>query len=161
MAARRELRGRSVLLVGTTGGLVGVSSLAAGRGFAAGTAYCPSKAGVSVLFECLRTDLTPPGISVHLAEPGFFTSGLSGRLSRTPFIIPARRAAEELLAGVERGRFRIRYPGKARLYAALLRALPDPLFDKLMGAGHPVRKISPSTQSRQSGDPEREADGRQ
>jgi NAD(P)-dependent dehydrogenase (short-subunit alcohol dehydrogenase family)/4-hydroxybenzoate polyprenyltransferase len=142
-----------------SGTLVGVSSLAAGRGFPGGVAYCPSKAGLSVLFECLRTDLAPLGIRVHLAEPGFFASGMTRELAYTPFLISAERAARELLRGVEHGHARIRFPARARLLAGGLGMLPPWLFDRLMGPGHPMRRSPALHAGPRGGDDGREDDG--
>ncbi len=124
-----------------SGTIVGVSSLAAVRGFPAGAAYCPGKAALSVLFECLRTDLTPLGIRVHLVESGFFESAMTAGLPYTPFKVSARRVAMDVVRGIESGRGRIRSPASARALAVFLKVLPSPLFDKWMGARHPMRRV--------------------
>jgi len=119
--------------------IVGISSLAAGRGLPRGAAYCPSKAGVSVLFECLRIDLSRLGIHVLLVEPGFIASRLTTQLPFKPFIIPAKAAAQRIVHAIERRRSRIRFPWPIRIYAAVFRLLPRMLFDRVTGPTHPAR----------------------
>ncbi len=114
------------------GTIVGISSLAAGRGLPGGASYCPSKAALSTLFECLRTDLEPLGIRVILVEPGFVATPLTAQLSFTPFLMRPDRAADIIVRGIEDGRPRIRFPWQLRLYAWIIRNLPLAAFDLVM-----------------------------
>lgn len=119
--------------------IVGISSLAAGRCLPRGAAYCPSKAGVSALFECLRIDLSQLGIHVLLVEPGFVASQMTARLPFKPFLITAKIAARNIVHAMERHRSRIRFPWRIRIYAAIMRSLPRIVFDRIMGSSHPAR----------------------
>lgn len=120
--------------------LVGISSLAAGRGVPMGVAYAPSKAGLSVLFECLRTDLRHRGIDVILVEAGFVRTRMTRRLPYAPWIVAPSEAARRIVHGMQRRNFLVRFPLPLRLYAFLVRQLPIRLFDRVMGAAHPARR---------------------
>lgn len=121
------------------GVLVGISSLAAGRGLPRGGAYCPSKAGLSSLFECLRIDLVKSGIKVVLVEPGFIDSPMATRLPIRPFMMNARNAAKIIVRAIQKEKARARFPWPMRLYAAFVRSLPIVLFDRMMGPSHSSR----------------------
>lgn len=126
-----KARGRGVL--------VGISSLAAGRGLPRGGAYCPSKAGLSVLFECLRIDLANSGIKVILVESGFIDSPMATRLAFKPFMMKAQDAAKIIIRAIQKEKARVRFPWEMRLYAAFVRSLPIVLFDRMMGPSHSSR----------------------
>ena len=106
-----------------------VASVAGYRGLPRATAYGPTKAALINLAETLKSELEPFGITVSVVNPGFVDTPMT---SDNPFpmpgIMPADKAAQALLAGLEKRRFEIIFP-RGFVYAVkLLRILPYRLF---------------------------------
>jgi len=57
------------------GSIINVSSVFSFVGFPMSSTYCSSKAGLSMLSECLKHELEPFGVRVHVVEPGGFRTG--------------------------------------------------------------------------------------
>lgn len=57
------------------GSVINVSSIMSFMGFPLSSAYCSSKAGLTMLSEALSLELTPFGVRVHAVEPGGFRTG--------------------------------------------------------------------------------------
>ncbi len=62
------------------GHLVAMSSLASYRGMPKMLGYCASKSGVNALFEGLRAELKPLGITVTTVCPGWIRTGLTANI---------------------------------------------------------------------------------
>ena len=128
MQAMRERR---------SGTLVGVASVAGIRGLPGHGAYCASKAGVIAYCESLRGECRPFGVKVVTLTPGYVDTPLT---RQNPYPMPflmqpqdfAERAYRAIVAGA---RYRV-IPWQMGVVAALLRALPNPVFDRLL-AGRP------------------------
>lgn len=118
-----------------SGILVGVSSVAGYRGLQQSASYCSSKAALTTFLESLRLDLAPRGIRVLTVSPGYVRTPLTKRNRfPMPFIVPADRAAEIIVRGIERGRRDIHFPLPLSLLMKLLRILPVWAFDVIMGS---------------------------
>jgi len=125
MAARRS------------GTLVGIASVAGIRGLPGHGAYCASKAAVISYCESLRGELRPAGVRVVTIGPGYIDTPLT-RQNRysMPFLMRAEDFADHAYRAIERGvSYRV-IPWQMGVVAKLLRALPNPLFDRLL-AGRP------------------------
>lgn len=127
------------------GTLVGVGSVAGIRGLPGHGGYCASKAGVISYCESLRGEMRPHGVKVVTICPGYVDTPLT-RQNRygMPFLMSPEAFAESayraILAGV---RYRV-IPWQMGVVAALLRALPNAWFDRLL-VGRP-RKHRQSSQ---------------
>lgn len=121
--------------------LVGVSSLADGRGSPLNLAYCASKAGVSNFLEGVRAGCAREGIRVSVVKPGFVRTPMSAenRFSM-PFLVEPAAAARAILRGVRRGRRTIRFPWPMVCLAALYNRLPGAWVDRLAGAVMPSER---------------------
>ncbi|RUL84324.1 SDR family NAD(P)-dependent oxidoreductase [Tautonia sociabilis] len=114
------------------GRIVGIGSLASIRGLPGSAGYCASKAALATLLEGLRVDLRRLGISVSIVQPGFVQTPMTDRATHPrPWLMDADRAARIILDGIARGRRRIDFPGPMAALLRLVRALPDPVFDRL------------------------------
>lgn len=120
-----------------SGRLVGIGSVAGIRGLPGHGAYCASKAAVTSYCESLRGELRTSGVKVVTICPGYIDTPLT-RQNRysMPFLMKpddfAERAYRTIAAGAS---YRV-IPWQMGVAAKLLRALPDPLFDRLL-AGRP------------------------
>jgi short-subunit dehydrogenase len=123
-----------------SGTLVGIGSVAGIRGLPGHGAYCASKAAAISYCESLRGEMRPHGVRVVTLSPGYIDTPLT-RQNRysMPFLMQAddfaAHAFKAITAGVS---YRV-IPWQMGVVAKLLRALPNPLFDKLL-SGRP-RKL--------------------
>ena len=114
------------------GTLVGIASVAGIRGLPGHGAYCASKAAVISYCESLRGECRPFGVKVVTIAPGYVDTPLTQRNRyKMPFLLSAQvfadRAFRSILAG---HRLRV-IPWQMGVVAALMRVLPDALFDRL------------------------------
>ncbi|MEP7281704.1 MAG: SDR family oxidoreductase [Rubrivivax sp.] len=115
------------------GTLVGVASVAAIRGLPGHAAYCASKSAVVAYCESLRGECRPYGVRVVTLLPGYVATPLT---ARNPYSMPflmapatfATRAAKAIEVGAS---YRV-IPWQMGIVAWAMRALPNPLFDRLM-----------------------------
>lgn len=106
-----------------------VASVAGYRGLPRSAAYGPTKAALINLAETLRTELEPRRITVSLVNPGFVDTPMTrGNPFPMPGIIPAKEAAQRLLAGLERGKYDIVFPRAFVFAMKLLRLLPNAVY---------------------------------
>ena len=118
--------------------LVGISSLADGRGSPLNLAYCASKAGMTNFLEGVRAGGAREGIRVVVVKPGFVRTPMSAenRFSM-PFLVEPDAAARAVLRGIRRGKRTIRFPWPMAFLVALYNRLPGPLYDRLTRAMMP------------------------
>ena len=106
-----------------------VASLAGYRGLPSAAAYGASKAALINLCESLRPELEAAGVNLSMINPGFVETPLTDKNEfDMPFLIPADKAAEAIVRGLEARRFEITTPKRFAFIMKLLRVLPDPLF---------------------------------
>jgi short-subunit dehydrogenase len=128
----------------TTGTLVGIASVAGIRGLPGHGAYCASKAAVIAYCESLRGEMRAAtgtqGVHVVTLLPGYIDTPLTqGNRYSMPFLMPSADFAARAFAAIESGsRYRV-IPWQMGVVAALLRALPNALYDRVM-AGRPRKK---------------------
>lgn len=113
-----------------SGQLVAISSLAAYRGLPKSAAYCASKAGLSAMFESLRLDVAPRGISVTIIHPGFIKTPLTaGRQARLPWLMEVDEAARKIISAIEKRKKSYAFPWQL---ASIVRAgmiMPNFMYD--------------------------------
>ena len=114
------------------------ASVAGYGGLPTGLVYGATKAALINFAETLYLDLAPKGVAVHLINPGFVKTPLTDLNDFTmPALIEADEAAQEILAGIERGRFEIHFPRRFTRVLKLLRLLPYrayfPLVHRITG----------------------------
>ena len=116
-----------------SGRLVGIASVAGIRGLPGHGAYCASKAAVIAYCESLRGELRASGVKVVTLGPGYIDTPLT-RSNRypMPFLLTAEAFADRAYASIVEGRSYRVIPWQMGVVAKLLRALPDPLFDRLL-----------------------------
>jgi short-subunit dehydrogenase len=106
-----------------------VASVAGYRGLPQGAAYGPTKAALINLAESLATDLDGTGVKITVINPGFIDTPMTkDNEFPMPFIVTADEAVDQILKGLDKGKFEIAFP---RTFAALLKAArraPYPVF---------------------------------
>lgn len=122
--------------------LVGIASVAGVRGLPGSGAYCASKAGVISYCESLRVELRSAGIRVVTLLPGFVASPMTARNPyRMPFLMTAERFASQAVRAIEAGARQRVIPWQMGVVAAVLRRLPDGLYDLMFAnAKHKPRQ---------------------
>lgn len=141
------------------GSVINVSSVMSFVGFPMSSAYCSSKAGLTMLSESLKLELQPLGVRVHSIEPGGFRTGFvensqwgeqgveaykaqtagfhqfQAKLNAGPGKDPSPVIARIIsLAGSESGALRNPVGSDAQISHLMHRALPDGVRLKVMGA---------------------------
>jgi short-subunit dehydrogenase len=133
--------------------IINVASCAAFLGMPWSATYNASKAGIVAYSETLHNELSPRGVSVTIACPGFFPSGLfdsakysSPDLQRTvnhvvnkSTIDPAEVAAE-IYAAVERKQLYLMTPFAVRKLWWFKRLFPRRLLRSIGGKAHALRR---------------------
>jgi len=115
------------------GALVGIASVAAIRGLPGHGAYCASKAGVVSYCESLRGELRPSGVKVVTLCPGYVDTPLT-QVNRygMPFLMQPDDFAKKAFLAIEAGvSYRV-IPWQMGVVAKVMRALPNPLYDRLL-----------------------------
>lgn len=106
-----------------------VGSVAGYSGLPKALAYGPSKAAMINFCEALFYDLQPRGLSVHMISPGFVETPAT---AQNDFVMPAlispETAAQEILAGIQQGKFDIHFPKRFSRFLKFLRLLPYPIY---------------------------------
>jgi NADP-dependent 3-hydroxy acid dehydrogenase YdfG len=106
-----------------------VGSVAGYSGLPKALAYGPSKAGIINFCETLYYDLLPEGVSVHMISPGFVATEATAQNDfEMPALITANEAANEILNGIQAGKFDIHFPKRFSGFLKFLRILPYPLY---------------------------------
>jgi short-subunit dehydrogenase len=114
------------------GQIVGISSLAAFRGFPGSAGYCATKAGLSSLLEGLRPELRRLGIAVTTVHPGYVRTPMTEAQSHLqPLIMDVEPAVRIILRGMAAGRSKVDFPWRMAAFLKLIRLMPDPVYDPL------------------------------
>ncbi|MDB5946764.1 MAG: short chain dehydrogenase [Ramlibacter sp.] len=123
-----------------SGRLVGIGSVAGIRGLPGHGAYCASKAAAISYCESLRGEMRGSGVQVVTISPGYVDTPLT-RKNRygMPFLLTPAQFADRAFGAIEAGvSYRV-IPWQMGVVALLLRALPNPLFDRML-AGRPRKQ---------------------
>jgi short-subunit dehydrogenase len=117
-----------------SGVIVGVSSLADGRGFSGSGIYCASKAAVSIFLESMRVELKKFNVKVITVKPGFVKTPMTAVNDfAMPFLMNADKAAKIILSGIKKEKRIIQFPLPAVISMKLLKLLPNSIFDIIAG----------------------------
>lgn len=114
------------------GTLVGIASVAGIRGLPGAGAYSASKAAAIAYLESLRLEERPAGLRVVTIAPGYIRTPMTAvNRYRMPFLMPADVFARRAVSAIAAGRSYLVLPWPMRIVSWILRALPNPLFDRL------------------------------
>jgi NAD(P)-dependent dehydrogenase (short-subunit alcohol dehydrogenase family) len=114
------------------GHLAALSSLASYRGLPIMAGYCASKAGVNALFDGLRVELRPLGITVTTVCPGWIHTPMTAHLPiPVSGMMTVEDAGRRIVAALRRRKVFVAFPAGNLWQARLLRYLPRRLGDWL------------------------------
>ncbi len=114
------------------GTAVAVSSLHSLRGAATRSAYCASKAFVDTFMQSVRADALGTNVRSVLIRPGVVDTEMVQRnKGPRPMVWTSRQAAAYMGEGIVRGDKVIEFPFALVQGLRALRALPDPLADRI------------------------------
>lgn len=117
------------------GRIAAVASLAGYRGAPTLAGYGSSKAALIHAMDSLRFDLAPHGIAVTLINPGYVRTPLTAdNRYWMPALMDAGRAAAIILRGLQQDRKEIHFPARFSWTLKFLRALPFPLYERIVTA---------------------------
>lgn len=116
------------------GQLVAIASIAGVLGLPRMGTYCATKAAVVTQMNALAIDLRPLGIRVSTICPGFVDTPLIKTHNQRLLIfkMPVERAAERIIAAIERGKRICYFPWQTYFLARLGTLLPFGLYARLM-----------------------------
>lgn len=116
------------------GHVIGVASMAGYRGFPWMISYSASKAALIAYLEALRPGLRRRGVTVTTVCPGFVRTRLCTTVpyQRPIKMIEPEQAARYLVRAVDKRPRNCIFPFSMRIGLAILRYMPDRIFDGLM-----------------------------
>lgn len=125
------------------GRLVGIASVAGVRGLPGAGAYSASKAAVFAYLEALRVEMRDCGVKVVTIAPGYIATPMTAVNNYPmPFLLDADEAARRMLRVIDRGARRAVVPWQMGVIAALMRRMPDAVYDRLAArAGRKPRNL--------------------
>jgi short-subunit dehydrogenase len=114
------------------GQLANISSIASLRGNSHAPAYSASKAYQSVYFEGLRMKAMRLGVPLIITDiqPGFVQTKTTQGNKRF-WVASVHKAARQIKAGMDEGRFRFFVTRRWRLVAWLMKWMPDFIFHRI------------------------------
>jgi short-subunit dehydrogenase len=123
------------------GTIVGVSSLADGRGYPRSAFYSSSKAAATKLLESLRVELKKYNIKVITVKPGFVRTPMTDKNEFfMPFLMDVEKAARIILKGIKKEKRIIQFPFPIVLGSKFLEIIPDFLYDFLLSKQLPAKR---------------------
>jgi short-subunit dehydrogenase len=117
------------------GRIAAVGSLAGYRGAPTLAGYGSSKAALIHAMDSLRFDLAPHGVGVTVINPGYVRTPLTADNKYwMPALMDADRAAAIIVRGLEQDRKEIHFPARFSWTLKFLRALPFPIYERIVTA---------------------------
>jgi len=119
------------------GHLVGMSSLAGLAAFPRSSAYCASKAYLTMFLDALRLDVARHGVTVTSLHPGYVKSEMTDRnpAGEMPFLLETEDAVERMGRALLARRERLLFPWQAAALVRAVGALPAGAQRWLAGLG--------------------------
>jgi short-subunit dehydrogenase len=111
--------------------LAGIASVAGFRGLPGAGAYSGSKAAAIAWLESLRVELAGSGVAVVTVCPGYVDTPMT-RVNRysMPFLLGSEDAARRIARAIAARRTFVVVPWQMALVGALMRRLPNWLYDR-------------------------------
>ncbi len=116
------------------GHIIGIASMAGFRGFPWMISYSASKAALIAYLEALRPGLARRGVTVTTVCPGFVRTRMCTEVpyQKPVKMIEPEAAARHLVRAIMRRPRNCVFPWNMKIGLAILKYMPDVLFDRLM-----------------------------
>jgi len=116
------------------GVIVGVSSLADGKGFPQSGFYSASKAALTIMLESLRVELKPHNVKVVTVKPGFVKTPMTDKNKfDMPFLMSVERGSKIIINGLKKEKRIIEFPIPTTLAVKFIRVIPTSWFEFIAG----------------------------
>lgn len=113
------------------GTLAVITSVAGDRGRQSNYAYGTAKAATSAFLSGLRQRLRKRGVAVVDIRPGFVDTPMTAHLRKGPLWASPEQVARRIVGGIGRGTPVLYAPGFWRLIMAVIRLLPQTVFNRV------------------------------
>lgn len=121
------------MLARGSGHISWIASVAGFVGLPKAAAYGPTKAALINLAESLEPEMKLRGVRISIINPGFVATPLTAQNDfEMPFLMQPDEAARRTIEGLAAGRFEIAYPRRFVAILRALKALPYPVFFRLI-----------------------------
>lgn len=121
------------MLARGSGHISWIASVAGFVGLPKAAAYGPTKAALINLAESLEPEMKLRGVRISVINPGFVATPLTAQNDfEMPFLMQPDEAARRTIEGLAAGRFEIAYPRRFVAILRALKALPYPVFFRLI-----------------------------
>jgi len=122
------------------GVIVGVSSLADGKGFPKSGFYSASKAALTIILESLRIELKKYNVKVVTVKPGFVKTPMTDKNEfKMPFLMNVKKGSKIIIDGLKKDKRIIEFPFTTTFLVKLLRFIPTKWFE-FLGSKEPSAK---------------------
>lgn len=115
-----------------SGTIAAITSVAGDRGRRSNYVYGAAKGGLTIFLQGLRARMHQLGVRVLTIKPGPVATAMTANLQRLPFMAAPERVAEDIYRALQNPRTAVIYtPRRWRLIMAVIRAIPERLFQRL------------------------------
>jgi short-subunit dehydrogenase len=122
------------------GVIVGVSSLADGKGFPKSGFYSASKAALTLILESLRVELKKYNVKVITVKPGFIKTPMTDKNEfNMPFLMDVKKGSQIIINGLKKDKRIIEFPFATTLLVKLLKFIPTKWFEYLASKEPPPK----------------------
>jgi short-subunit dehydrogenase len=102
-----------------------IASVSGYRGLPKAAAYGPTKAALINLAESLKEELAQDGVTISVINPGFVKTPMTAQNEfPMPFLMDVEDAARVTIAGLQKQKFEVAYPGRFVAILKFARVLP-------------------------------------
>ena len=116
---------------GTTGGIIGISSVAGDRGRQSNYLYGAAKGGLAIFLQGLRNRLASTEVHVMTVKPGFVDTPMTEDLEGLFLVASPERVARDILCAYEKKQDILYTPWFWRYIMLLIKCLPERVFKRL------------------------------
>ena len=115
------------------GHIVGISSIAALKGYSRNTVYCASKSFISAYMQGMRQKSHRKGLNITVSDirPGFVATEMTATNKSMFWVAPAEKAARQIFTAIRNKKSHAYITRRWRLVAWLTQLTPDWLFVRM------------------------------
>ena len=115
----------------TSGGIIGIGSVAGDRGRQSNFFYGAAKGGLALFLQGLRNRLAPSGIHVLTVKPGFVDTPMTEGLDGLFLVAKPESVADDIVRAYNKKKDVLYTPFFWRWIMLIIRSIPERIFKKL------------------------------